>query len=114
MTEHTYTPWKVTGKLKTTVRTWDGLFIAECGPEPMNRAQNDAEFIVRAVNAHDALLAAAEENYVKRHEYGMWIARLEAEKRPGVIGSHTNPIEECTSPGCVKNRAAISQARGEA
>ena len=40
MTEHTPTPWKVD----------DGIFVV---------GADDAEYIVRAVNAHDALLLAA-------------------------------------------------------
>lgn len=73
----------------------------------------ETEANARLIASAPSLLEAVEENYTKRHEYGMWIARLEAQRTSGIVGSHTNPIEECKSPGCVKNRAAIVAAKGE-
>lgn len=58
----------------------------------------------------DALLAADDalnDRMTKAHEYGLWIARLE--KMPP---SHSDPIEECKSPGCVRARASLLP-RGE-
>lgn len=60
---------------------------------------------------------ALRESMKKRHEYGMWIARLEAEKAEEhqiIIASHSDPIERCQSPGCVKARAALlEQGEGD-
>lgn len=51
-TKHTSTPWLVAGHL---IVSESGTSIAEIRPL---RAEANAEFIVRAVNAHDALLDA--------------------------------------------------------
>lgn len=50
------------------------------------------------------LLDGLRESYHKRHEYGMWIARLEAERRSDawITASHTDPIASCESPGCAR------------
>lgn len=73
----------------------------------------ETEANARLIAAAPDLLEMVKENYQKRHDYGMWIARLEAQRTRGIIASHTNPIEECASPGCMKNRAVISAAEGE-
>lgn len=43
--------------------------------------------------------ALAREHGQKRHEYGMWIARLEQQP-----SSHQDPIETCRSFGCRRTR----------
>lgn len=51
-TNHTQTPWEIHPGSPSVVRDTDGNIVAEgCG-------NKDADFIVRAVNAHDELLAA--------------------------------------------------------
>lgn len=65
--EHTPTPWKTGGSFGLDVLTSDGnTHIANCGiyqgeNEYTQGKQANAEFIVRAVNNHDALVEALNE-----------------------------------------------------
>ena len=56
-TTHTPTPWHQGPYYKGDVESREGR-ICECTPLSSPRAAANAEFIVRAVNAHDDLLAA--------------------------------------------------------
>lgn len=53
--EHTPIPWKVD---RTVVRAYNGEVVTITGKSPHSGAIADAEFIVRAVNSHEALLKA--------------------------------------------------------
>lgn len=55
------------------------------------------------------LLAFAKKFQEKAHIYGIWIARLE--RQPA---SHSEPIEDCQSPGCREARELIDKAEGRA
>lgn len=78
MTElHTPTPWHHTGK--ATLRGADGDYIATL--ENNGRRAGNAAFIVRAVNAHDELVAALKEAIGELNDY--------AEDRGGEI--YNNP-----------------------
>ena len=60
-TSHTPGPWKqhaTPGKIYASVRGADGRCVADCGSRSDVIAQANAEFIVRACNAHDDLLEA--------------------------------------------------------
>ena len=62
-TSHTPGPWKqhaTPGKIYASVRGADGRCVADCGSRSDVIAQANAEFIVRACNAHDDLLEALE------------------------------------------------------
>ena len=60
MSEHTPTPWEVRGGLVVTGPR--GGLVARCDSDaaPPTTARRNAAFIVRAVNAHAALLSALE------------------------------------------------------
>ncbi|MCK8788244.1 hypothetical protein M0638_28235, partial [Roseomonas sp. NAR14] len=62
-TKHTPMPWSIDQDGKTALITSNGELIAECGISdlPVKQDQANAAFIVRAVNAHDALVAALRE-----------------------------------------------------
>jgi len=63
---HTATPWTLsrsfvgrdTSALKTTTVVAGTTVVAECNKRPVQEAEANARFIVRACNAHDALVAA--------------------------------------------------------
>ena len=68
-----------------------------------------------------SLVAALLESMKKRHDYGRQIVKL-TYSPPSVTSitgledwedysSHTNPIDECESPGCVKSREALHPYR---
>lgn len=68
MSKHTPTPWKVVTGLYGTTSIWaDGEEMAICpinydgARRPPEESTANAEFIVRAVNCHDELLAALED-----------------------------------------------------
>lgn len=50
-------PWRRAGGPDAEVRTFDGLYIAGCGPRGLNGSDQDADFIVAAVNAVRRMLA---------------------------------------------------------
>lgn len=105
MTKHTPGPWKVTGTWKTTVRTFDGLFIAECGPEPMNGAQADARLIAEAPNLLEAAKAAVARQVINNWATaGEWVCRNCGEM----------PSEHAHDEGCwvALCNAAIAAAEG--
>lgn len=54
----------------------------------------------------ERLRAALRNAQQKRHEYGIWIAKLCSQP-----SSHADPIDECDSPGCVEARAALSEGQ---
>jgi hypothetical protein len=67
MKEHTPTPWFVAGQVKGAGTDWREIHTnsLEFKPSYVGEAINaDAEFIVRAVNSHDALLAMAKAYYL--------------------------------------------------
>jgi hypothetical protein len=64
-TQHTPTPWKTETpkgwEQKGLTAIWsDGVMVATCGRQGTQEQQDNAAFIVRACNSHDALVAALE------------------------------------------------------
>lgn len=75
--EHTPTPWQVKSlpgrKVGDTCRNWihaGDMYIAEVGDVTMPEHVANAEFIVRAVNSHEALLKVAKAVVAYQRGYG--------------------------------------------
>jgi len=77
-TQHTPTPWRVTESSEVitdefsnylsgiVIESTDGLtnIVDPCGGIPLHEVQANTEFIIRAVNSHDALIEIA--RYISR------------------------------------------------
>src|ERR1700735_2276674 len=71
VSEHTPTPWILDGEhLRTIVRGAESTIIAVRHRLPAVTHAANAAFIVRAVNAHDDLVAALKETKASLSEYG--------------------------------------------
>ena len=105
MSEHTPTPWEArfipaqAGQDSTyeIVRTGCDTAIATVH-WPGLPLEADAEFIVRAVNSHDDLLAALELVAPELHRLYL----------------HSRTFKECDFPECEQARAAIDKAKSPA
>ena len=101
--EATPRPWKLIGK--TRVRGANGEFVGLL-MDVSNQSPTDADFAIRAVNAHDRLIEALElEGYLVELISGEHIFHLAS-------CGNTDGVADCTSR-CVKARAALALARGE-
>lgn len=85
----TWGPWRRTGGPDAEVRTFDGLYIAGCGPRGLNGSDRDADFIVAAANTvrrmlavHDAPGSAPAEPPTEEVEWGV---SYDYDTRPWVL-----------------------------
>jgi len=76
-TQHTPTPWKVGFKNPQTIESETGKDIAACGAYRLSlkEAEANADFIVRAVNSHEALLEAAKQalKFINEKANGVYV-----------------------------------------
>ena len=118
MTEHTPTPWRIEEDEGYYYVIGHGIELTDWDSVMHNQtyynhapSRENAEFIVRAVNVHDALLAAAEAA-VEAMGYLHFGAELTDERHDELVGGRTE--QEWERATYDNLRAAISQARGEA
>ena len=115
MSAHTPGPWRSVcdrpntrkGERMAMVSTRAGRQCIDCTGSGKSFAEDvaNAEFIVRAVNSHDALLASAKEMLAGMVEFGDWAVRG---------GAHTKYPEQFAGfeLSMRKAKAAIAKAEG--
>ncbi len=103
MNKHTPTPWHIRDVDTYTIRSQHGCEVARAARHhiPADEIKANAAFIVRAVNAHDALVEALTkaQGHIKCSLNG-WFA----------------PYADCRCPACDGGRlviAALKLARGD-
>jgi hypothetical protein len=114
-TRHTPLPWYLSEKRIAvkghTPQGYSGVAVATTSPQNTDETRRaDAEFIVRACNAHDVLLAAC--------EAALELRALERESEPGMgasIADHREAKEAARRADGIEEqlRAAIKKAEGE-
>lgn len=116
MSEHAPTPWRIAGK--GTIRAGDGWV----GTVHWHKREANAAFIVKAVNAHEALVKALG---TMLDEYDRNVCEHEITHRGGHIWTICEGCGQkwaddeggfkphCDPEGVVEARAAIALAKGE-
>lgn len=103
MSEHTATPWHIQHEFDfepTFILAGEDeeLLVAACRPDELPNARANAAFIVRAVNAHDALVEA--------------VKQLLQAYAPNAQRSADEEGEQCLHSSVQRARAALKLAEG--